>query len=277
MLDKRNAADPVEDFRSRVAASIRGMGQDRDFLGLSNIWVRESIRHNYAQNFTWLGRPIIQVPQDVYAIQELIWACRPDLVIETGIAHGGSLVLSASILALLDYCDAVEAGVALDPMASRRKVVGIDIDIRPHNRAAIEAHPMRHKIKTIQGSSIAPEVSAQVAAESEGYERVMVMLDSNHTHAHVLDELELYAPYVSKGSYCIVWDSGVEDLPADMCADRPWGKGDNPKTAIWEYMKRLDGEGRTARDGARLRFDYDRTIEHKIMITASPDGFLKRV
>jgi len=277
MLDKRNAADPVEDFRSRVAASIRGMGQDRDFLGLSNIWVRESIRHNYAQNFTWLGRPIIQVPQDVYAIQELIWACRPDLVIETGIAHGGSLVLSASILALLDYCDAVEAGVALDPMASRRKVVGIDIDIRPHNRAAIEAHPMRHKIKTIQGSSIAPEVSAQVAAEAEGYERVMVMLDSNHTHAHVLDELELYAPYVSKGSYCIVWDSGVEDLPADMCADRPWGKGDNPKTAIWEYMKRLDGEGRTARDGARLRFDYDRTIEHKIMITASPDGFLKRV
>lgn len=277
MLDKRNAADPVEDFRSRVAASIRGMGQDRDFLGLSNIWVRESIRHNYAQNFTWLGRPIIQVPQDVYAIQELIWACRPDLVIETGIAHGGSLVLSASILALLDYCDAVEAGVALDPIASRRKVVGIDIDIRPHNRAAIEAHPMRHKIRTIQGSSIAPEVAAQVAAEAEGYERVMVMLDSNHTHAHVLDELELYAPYVSKGSYCIVWDSGVEDLPADMCADRPWGKGDNPKTAIWEYMKRLDGEGRTARDGARLRFDYDRTIEHKIMITASPDGFLKRV
>ena len=125
--------------------------------------------------------------------------------------------------------------------------------------------------------SIAPEIAAQVAAEAKGYERVMVMLDSNHTHAHVLEELELYAPYVSKGSYCVVWDSGVEDLPADMCADRPWGKGDNPKTALWEYMKRLEREGRTARDGGALRFDYDRTLEHKIMITASPDGFLKRV
>ena len=119
----------------------------------------------------------------------------------------------------------------------------------PHNRAAIDAHPMRHKIKAIQGSSIAPEIAPQVAAEAEGYDRVMVMLDSNHTHAHVLEELELYAPYVSKGSYCVVWDSGVEDLPADMCADRPWGKGNNPKTAVWEYMRRLEGEGRTARDG----------------------------
>src|SRR5690349_16992414 len=123
MLDKRKPADPVEDFRKRVADSIRGIGEDRDFLGLSNIWVRESIRHGYAQNFTWLGRPIIQVPQDVYAIQELVWTCRPDLIIETGIAHGGSLVLSASTLALLDYCDAVAADTVLDPKASRRKVV----------------------------------------------------------------------------------------------------------------------------------------------------------
>lgn len=264
-------------FGDYVRKNIEGAGADAAFRALSLAWVRACIGHNYAQNFTWLGRPIIQVPQDVYAIQEMIWTCRPDLVIETGIAHGGSLVLSASILALLDYCDAVQAGTVLDPTASRRKVVGIDIDIRAHNRAAIEAHPMRHKIKTIQGSSIAPDISAQVAAEAEGYERVMVMLDSNHTHAHVLEELELYAPYVSKGSYCVVWDSGVEDLPADMCADRPWGKGDNPKTAVWEYMKRLEGEGRTARDGGALRFDYDRNIEHKIMITASPDGFLKRI
>src|SRR3569623_2653355 len=118
----------------------------------------------------------------------MIWACRPDLVIETGIAHGGSLVLSASILALLDYCDAVQGGTVLDPMASRRKVIGFDIDIRAHNRAAIEAHPMRHKIKTIQGSSLAPEIAAQVAAEAQGCERIMVVHDSNHAHAHVLEE-----------------------------------------------------------------------------------------
>ena len=264
-------------FAELVHRNIKGIGEDRDFLGLSNIWVRESIRHAYAQNFTWLGRPVIQVPQDLYAIQELIWACRPDLVIETGIAHGGSLVMSASMLALLDYCDAVAAGATLDPKASRRKVVGVDIDIRAHNRAAIDAHPMRHKIHAIQGSSISTESAGEVAAQAEGYERVMVFLDSSHTHDHVLQELELYAPYVSQGSYCVVWDTGVEDLPPEMCADRPWGKGDNPKTAVWEYMRRLEDEGRAARDGGGLHFEYDHTIEHKIAITASPDGFLKRV
>lgn len=276
MTDK-TPEDPVEHFRQLVASNIRGIGEDRDFIGLSNIWVRESIRHGYAQNFTWLGRPVIQVPQDLYAIQELIWTCRPDLIIETGIAHGGSLVMSASMLAMLDYCDAVQAGGVLDPKASRRKVVGVDIDIRAHNRAAIDAHPMRHKIHTIQGSSIAPEIAAQVAAHAQGYDRIMVFLDSNHTHEHVLAELELYAPYVSKGSYCVVWDTGVEDLPDEIVANRPWGKGDNPKTAVWEYMKLLQGEGRKARDGAALKLDYDRTIEHKIAITASPDGFLKRI
>lgn len=269
--------DPVEHFRQLVASNIRKIGEDRDFIGLSNIWVRESIRHGYAQNFTWLGRPVIQVPQDLYAIQELIWTCRPDLIIETGIAHGGSLVTSASMLAMLDYCDAVQAGTVLDPKASKRKVVGVDIDIRPHNRSAIDAHPMRHKIHLLQGSSVAPEIMAEIEKHAEGYERIMVFLDSNHTHEHVLQELELYAPYVSKGSYCVVWDTGVEDLPEGFTADRPWGKGDNPKTAVWEYRKRLESEGRTARDGDELNLAIDLTIEHKIAITASPDGFLKRV
>jgi cephalosporin hydroxylase len=220
---------------------------------------------------------VIQVPQDLYAIQELIWTCRPDLIVETGIAHGGSLVMSASMLALLDYCDAVGAGGVLDPKASRRKVVGIDIDIRAHNRAAIDAHPLRHLIHAVQGSSIDPDIAERVAALAQGHRRVMVFLDSNHTHDHVVEELELYAPYVSKDCYCVVWDTGVEDLPDEMCADRPWGKGNNPKTAVWEYMRRLRAEGRKARDGEPLRFDYDRAIEHKLAITASPDGFLKRV
>ena len=275
-MTMRRNLDPVEDFRHVVSENIRKIGEDRDFIGLTNIWVRELIRHAYAQNFTWLGRPVIQVPQDIYAAQELIWACRPDLIIETGIAHGGSLVLSASMLALLDYCDAIELGSVLDPKASRRKVVGVDVDIRTHNRAAIDAHPMRHKIHALQGSSVAPDIMRQIVTHAEGYDRIMVFLDFNHTHDHVLAELEFYAPFVSKGSYCVAWDTGVEDLPEEMCADRPWGKGNNPKTAVREYMARLRDEGRKGRDGKDLRFEYDHVIEHKISITASPDGFLKR-
>lgn len=269
--------DETENFRVRVARNIQNIGADADFLGMSNIWIRESIRHEYAQNFTWLGRPIIQVPQDQYAIQELIWTCRPDLVIETGVAHGGSLILSASLLAMLDYCDAVASDAVLDPKASRRKVIGVDIDIRAHNRAAIEAHPLSHKISLIQGSSVDEDVFAQVKAQAEGYERIMVFLDSNHTHEHVLGELELYAPLTSKGSYCVVWDTGVEDLPDEMCAGRPWGKGNNPRTAVWEYERLLAEEDRTAADGEKLRLEKDKTIEHKIVITASIDGFLRRV
>jgi cephalosporin hydroxylase len=276
-MTKAKPVDPVDDFRSRVAENIRNAGEDRAFLALSNTWNQTAIRHGYFQNFTWLGRPVIQSPQDLYAIQELIWTCRPDLIIETGIAHGGSLVMSASMLALLDYCDAAEAGGVLDPKAGRRKVVGVDIDIRAHNRAAIDAHPLHHKIHTIEGSSVVRGTMDKVVVQAAGYDRVMVFLDSNHTHDHVLEELELYAPFVSKGSYCVVWDTGVEDLPNEMCADRPWGKGNNPKTAVWEYMRRLTEEGRRARDGGALRFEYDHTIEHKLMITASPDGFLRRV
>ncbi len=272
-----NSKSEEQKFAEYVRRNIEGAGDDPEFEKLSKIWVHKCIQHNYAQNFTWLGRPVIQVPQDLYAIQDLIWTSRPDLIIETGIAHGGSLVMSASMLALLDYCDAAEAGATLDPKASRRKVIGVDIDIRPHNRAAIEAHPLRHKIHTIEGSSIASDTVDKVATQTEAYDRVMLFLDSNHTHDHVLEELELYAPYVSKGSYCVVWDTGVEDLPEDMCSDRPWGKGNNPKTAVWEYMRRLNDEGRKAYDGDALHFAYDRTIEHKIMITASPDGFLKRI
>jgi len=153
----------------------------------------------------------------------------------------------------------------------------VDIDIRPHNRAAIEAHPMSHKITMIQGSSVDEEVIAQVKALAAGHERVMVFLDSNHTHQHVLDELELYAPFVSKNCYCVVWDTLIEDMPNDMYPDRPWSHGDNPKTAVWEYMKRLEQDGRKGADGKPLHFAYDKTIENKIAITVSRDGFLKRV
>jgi len=235
-----------------------------------------SIAAHYSYNFFWLGRPIIQYPQDMVALQEIIWDVRPDLIIEAGIAHGGSLVLSASMLALLDYCDAVQTGALLDTRASRRRVLGVDIDIRAHNRAAIEAHPMAHRIDMIQGSSIDPDIVAQVHAAAQDHERVLVILDSNHTHEHVLAELEAYAPLVTRGSYCIVFDTVVEDLPDGTFPDRPWGKGDNPKTAVWEYLRRLREDGRTAADGSPLALVIDQDIEAKLLITVAPDGYLRR-
>lgn len=240
-------------------------------------FIVDSLEDKYSYNFNWLSRPIIQYPQDIVAMQELIWQVKPDLIIETGIAHGGSLIMSASMLAMLDYCEAVEKEQVLDPQATRRRVLGIDIDIRPHNRAAIEAHPMAHRIDMIQGSSIAPEVITQVHEIARGYKRVLVILDSNHTHEHVLAEMDAYAPLTSSGSYCIVFDTVIEDLPNEMFPDRPWGKGDNPKTAVWEYLRRLKEEGRKATDGAPLAFEIDKSIENKLLITVAPDGYLKRV
>lgn len=269
--------NPEADFNVFVKSNVEAIGKDRNLIGFSNIWIRESIRKNYAQNFSWLGRPIIQVPQDIYALQELIWRIKPDIVIETGIARGGSLIMSASMLALLDYCDAVSIGSVLDPKATKRRVVGVDIDIREHNRKAIEEHPLAHFITMIQGSSIDDAVVAQVHAISQGYKKVMVCLDSNHTHQHVLSELKAYAPLVSIGSYCIVWDSGVEDLPEGFVTDRPWGKGNNPKTALLEYLQMLESDVVVAADGQRLKLEVDRFLQHKLLITAASDGFLKRV
>ena len=240
-------------------------------------FIMSSLEDKYSYNFKWLSRPIIQYPQDIVAMQELIWEIKPDLIIETGIAHGGSLIMSASMLAMLDYCEAVESGKTLDPMATHRRVLGLDIDIRPHNRAAIEAHPMAHRIDMIQGSSIVPEIIAQVHKIAKNYMKVLVCLDSNHTHEHVLAELEAYAPLTSKGSYCCVFDTVIEDVPDEVFPDRPWGKGDNPKTAVWEYLRRLKVDGRKATDGAPLNFEIDKSIENKLLITVAPDGYLKRV
>lgn len=269
--------NPIEQFREQVQGNIEGLGRDRDMKDLSRVWLRDTLKHRYTYNFSWLGRPIIQYPQDMVAIQELIWSIKPDLIIETGIAHGGSLIFSASILAQLDMCDAIEAGTSFNPKESRRKVLGIDIDIRAHNRAAIAIHPMASRIQMIQGSSIAPEIIAQIMQVASSYKRILVFLDSNHTHEHVLAELEAYAPLTSKDSYCVVFDTVVEDLPEEMFPDRPWGKGNNPKTAVWEYLRRLKGEGRTAVDGVQLNFEIDKIIENKLLITVAPDGYLRRL
>lgn len=240
-------------------------------------FIIDTLADKYSYRFTWLGRQVIQYPQDIVAVQELIWLVKPDLVIETGIAHGGSLILSASMLALLDYCEAMENGEKVDPRKPRRHVLGVDIEIRPPNRAAVEAHPLSSRIRMIEGSSVAPEVVARVQEQAHDQKRILVLLDSDHTHGHVLDELEAYAPLVSVGSYCVVFDTIIDYLPAGAFPDRPWGKGNNPKTAVWEYLRRLETEGRRASDGAPLRLEPDKSIESKLLITVAPDGYLRRI
>ena len=199
----------MNDFDKEMAQRISHNGTNEKLNDAASYFLQASIQARYSYNFSWLGRPIIQYPQDIAVMQELVWRVRPDLIIETGIAHGGSLILSASMLAMLDMCDAIEKGDTLDPSKSSRKVLGLDIDIRAHNKAAIEAHPMASRIQMIQGSSIAPEIVRQVSDIAAGHKTVLVCLDSNHTHDHVLAELESYAPLTSLGSYCIVFDTVI--------------------------------------------------------------------
>lgn len=255
----------IESFEKECQDNISKYGDDKAWHEVSIQWLHRAFQQHYMYNFSWLGRPIIQAPAEIVAMQEIIWKVRPELIIETGVAHGGSLIMSASMLAFLDISDAIVAGEMIDPRLSRRKVLGVDIDIRAHNRAAIEAHPMASRIQMIQGSSIDSEVVEQVRRVASGYSRILVCLDSNHTHEHVLAELQAYAPLVSLGSYCVVYDTVIEDMPADMFPDRPWGPGNNPKTAVWEYLK------------SHPEFEIDKSIQHKLLITVAPDGFLRRV
>ncbi len=257
--------NPIDEFKLEVESNISGLSKDLDLQGLSKIWIREISTYKYAYNFCWLGRPIIQFPQDMVAMQEIIWQVKPDLIIETGIAHGGSLIMNASYLAMLDYCDAIKSESLLDPGKPKRKVLGVDIDIREHNMKAIKEHPMSNRIDMIQGSSIDNSIITRVHEYAKDYNRILISLDSNHTHEHVLAELEAYARLTSKGSYCIVFDTIVEDMPENFFPDRPWGKGDNPKTAVWEFLKN------------NKDFIIDKSIENKLLITVAPDGFLKRI
>ncbi len=242
--------DPIEEFKKEVESNIKNQGLDKTLLTDTKNFIASSIKSKYSYNFTWMGRPIIQYPQDMIAMQELIWDIKPDLIIETGIAHGGSLIFYASILELI----------------GKGEVVGIDIDIREHNRKEIEAHPMAKRIKMIQGSSIDSDTVEKVKGLANGKKTVLVALDSNHTHDHVLQELKLYAGLTSIGSYCVVFDTVVEDLPKGMYGNnRPWDTGNNPKTAVFEFLK------------TNSDFVIDKRIDNKILISVAPDGYLKRI
>ena len=255
----------IEIFNRERLERIGRLASDNLLKSLAHQWIFESMKKKYLYNFDWLGRPIIQYPQDMVAIQEIVWQVRPTLIIETGIAHGGSLILSASMLALLDYCEAVESGTLIDPSDSKRKVIGIDIEIREHNRAAIEVHPMGSKIEMIEGSSTDQGVVNKVANIAKDHSSVLLLLDSNHTHEHVLGELKAYAKLVSVGSYCVVFDTFVEDMPPGYFVDRPWDTGNSPRTAVDEFLK------------DHSEFVVDELIQNKLLITVAPGGYLKRI
>jgi cephalosporin hydroxylase len=242
--------DDSEEFERRNREFVGRMAADDSLRRQTRGWLEAATRYEYSYHFTWLGRPIIQFPQDIVATQEIIWRVRPDLIVETGIARGGSLIFSASMLELL-------GGDGL--------VVGVDVDIREHNRVEIERHPLSKRIRMVEGSSVDESVVRRVAAHAEGRPTVLVMLDSNHTHEHVLRELELYSPLVTPGSYLIVYDTVVEQMPEGTYPDRPWGRGNNPLTAVREFLSRNPD------------FEVDQEVEDKTLITVAPGGYLRRV
>lgn len=241
--------DPIKAFQEETFMRIEEQGRTEALKKAADDFIHESVITKYSYNFSWMGRPIIQYPQDMIAMQEIIWEVKPDLIIETGIAHGGSLIFYASLLELI----------------GEGEILGIDIDIRAHNREEIEKHPMFKRIKMIQGSSVSEEVVSQVKELVKGKSRIMVALDSNHTHDHVLQELNLYAPFVTKDSYLVVFDTIVEDLPEGSTNNRPWGKNDNPKTAVYQFLKDND------------QFIIDQKIDNKLLISVSPKGYLQRI
>lgn len=244
-----------EQFELERQRQIARLGGDEDLRKFSRSWQLRAEEYKYVYNFSWLGRPIIQLPQDVFALQELIWAVQPDLIIETGIARGGSLIFSASMLELNASCGG----------PAQAEVLGIDIEIRPHNREALEAHPLFKRISMIEGSSISADVVLAASTKASKHNRVMVFLDSNHTHRHVLAELQAYAPLVSVGSYCVVFDTAIEEQPIELFSDRPWGPGNSPKTAVHEFLESNES------------FEIDRSISDKLSITVAPDGYLRRI
>ena len=246
------------DHAERVKNNVSNLIENKLFAELSKEWFEQSIKAEYSYNFEWLGRPLIQYPTDLVGMQEVFFKTKPDLVIETGIAHGGSLIFSASMMALMDICDGVSE------MESARHVIGVDIDIRPHNRRAIEEHPLFSRITLLEGSSVDQSLFSELSDIAKNYKRIMVILDSNHTHDHVLEELRMYSELVSVGNYCIVMDTVIETSPIAALADRPWTVGNNPMTAVKQFL----AEG--------SNFAVDKEIEYKLSVTVAPNGWLRR-
>ncbi len=243
--------DEIKKFEEQVKQNLIKLGHDKELHEITKQWVIQSSKDNYVYNFKWMGRPVIQFPQDMVAMQEIIWEVKPDLIIETGIAHGGSLIMNAGYMEMMG----ITSG----------QVLGIDIDIREHNRRQIQEHPMYKRITMFEGSSVSDDIARKVKDFSRSFDKILVSLDSNHSHQHVLKELEIYSDLVSPGSYCVVCDTSIDDYPQIPLGDRPWGAGDNPKTAVDEFLKRNDS------------FVLDKDIKNKLVISCSGNGYLKRI
>lgn len=238
-------------FEKEKKSRISKNRHNLDFSKASKKFLIESIKPKYTYNFSWLGVPIIQIPQDIQQLQEIIWKVKPNLIIETGIAHGGSLIFSASMLAILNMNS-----------KEKRKVIGIDIDLRKHNKAILEKHFMKKYISCINGSSTDNKIFNKIKKISKSYKKTLVILDSNHTHEHVLKELNLYSQLVTKNSYCIVFDTIINDMPNNYYPDRNWNKSNNPMTAIKEFLK------------INKNFHIDTSIDYKLMVSMAKNGFL---
>jgi cephalosporin hydroxylase len=258
-IDKFTSAAMELNFADEVSQSISSQADDQPLKKAASDFLTRSVESRYSYHFSWLGRPVIQYPQDIIAFQEIVFAVKPDLIVETGVAHGGSLILSASLLAMLDLEDRENGR---EPVS--RKVIGIDIDIRPHNKMAIDSHFLSRYIHLFEGSSVDQSIIAQVLEISAGYSKVLVCLDSNHTHDHVIQELYVYSPLVSLNSYCIVFDTIIENLPANSFLDRPWDHGNNPMTAVKEFL------------ASNRQFVADDKIDSKLLISVAPNGYLRR-
>ena len=227
---------------------------------LAKLFHQETAELKYAYNYDWFGRPIIQLPQDVVVMQEIIFDVKPDLIIETGVAHGGSLIFYSSMLHLLDLHDSKKGNIPTE-----RSVLGIDIKIHDHNRDFILEHPFSDKICLHESSSVCDSIKPFIDQATNDKKSILVVLDSNHTEDHVYKELNLYSQYVTTKSYCIVFDSTIEDMPKEMFSNRDWGPGNNPRTAVNKFLSE------------NSNFILDENIDNKPIITAAKGGFLKKL
>ncbi len=240
----------METFYQQKRANIRLLGADHDIRDLTKAWFRGVSKHRYSYHFSWLGIPVIQFPQDLVAMQEIIWSVKPDAIIETGVAHGGSLVFHASMLELI-------GGDGI--------VIGVDVEIRSHNRRAIEAHSLSKRVKLVEGSSIDTETIVQVEDLLLGKKNPLVILDSNHSSAHVMAELDLYQRFVKRGSYLVVLDTIIDEMPEEFSDGKPWGPGRGPKAAVHQFLRKTE------------RFVIDKEYNDKLLVSVAPDGFLRCV
>jgi cephalosporin hydroxylase len=242
--------DDRASFEQNKRAHATALGQDQQLFAAATELLTAADKYGYAYLWSWLGVPIIQLPADVMATQEVIWATKPDIIIETGVARGGSVLFMASLLELI----------------GKGKVIGVDIDIRAHNRDSIERHPMSKRVLLIEGPSTAPSVMAQVRQEIPANAAVMAILDSDHSRAHVLDELRHYGPLVTPGCYLIVADTRLGHLDASQTPQKRskvWLKGNEPLSALQDYLHETE------------RFEIDPVINGKLILASSPGGYLR--